>query len=132
MGVASYLAFVEVTGHEAVCGPVGNCNAVQQSPYAILFGVLPVGMLGQIGYLAMFAMWMTAELGPRRFASRAWKALWLLALAGTLFSLYLTFLEPFVIGATCAWCLTSSIVTALMLLAATGRVTPIRRSTALS
>ncbi|RPH60653.1 MAG: hypothetical protein EHM81_05800, partial [Chloroflexi bacterium] len=29
---------------------------------------------------------------------------------GLTFSVYLTFLEPFVIGATCAWCLTSAIV----------------------
>jgi len=33
-----------------------------------------------------------------------------LALGGTLFSIYLTFLEPFVIGATCAWCLASAIL----------------------
>jgi len=38
---------------------------------------------------------------------------------GIAFSIYLTFLEPFVIGATCAWCLTSAIVmTALFWLAA--------------
>ncbi|WP_287908301.1 vitamin K epoxide reductase family protein [Chloroflexus sp.] len=30
-------------------------------------------------------------------------------MTGTLFSLYLTFLEPFVIGATCIWCLLSAI-----------------------
>ena len=30
---------------------------------------------------------------------------------GILFSIYLTFLEPFVIGATCVWCLTSAVVT---------------------
>ena len=29
---------------------------------------------------------------------------------GILFSIYLTFLEPFVIGATCAWCVTSAIL----------------------
>jgi uncharacterized membrane protein len=41
-----------------------------------------------------------------------------MAAFGTLFSIYLTFLEPFVIGATCAWCLTSAIlITILMLLA---------------
>jgi uncharacterized membrane protein len=46
-------------------------------------------------------------------------ALFLLALVGTLFSIYLTFLEPFVIGATCAWCLTSAVLmTVLMLLSA--------------
>jgi len=42
-----------------------------------------------------------------------------LAAGGTLFSIYLTFLEPFVIGATCAWCLTSAIImTALLWLTA--------------
>jgi uncharacterized membrane protein len=34
---------------------------------------------------------------------------------GVLFSIYLTFLEPFVIGATCAWCLTSAIIMTAML-----------------
>ena len=33
-----------------------------------------------------------------------------MAAFGVLFSVYLTFLEPFVIGATCAWCLTSAIL----------------------
>lgn len=42
-----------------------------------------------------------------------------------LFSIYLTFLEPFVIGATCAWCLTSAILmTALLWLS----ITPARRA----
>ncbi len=33
-----------------------------------------------------------------------------LYLFGTVFSIYLTFLEPFVTGATCAWCLTSAMM----------------------
>jgi uncharacterized membrane protein len=37
------------------------------------------------------------------------------ALVGTLFSVYLTFLEPFVLGATCAWCLTSAVLQTLLL-----------------
>jgi uncharacterized membrane protein len=41
--------------------------------------------------------------------------LFALALVGTVFSIYLTFLEPFVIGATCAWCLTSSVVVTVLL-----------------
>jgi uncharacterized membrane protein len=31
------------------------------------------------------------------------------ALAGTAFSAWLTFLEPFVIGATCLWCILSAL-----------------------
>ena len=38
---------------------------------------------------------------------------------GTLFSIYLTVLEPFVIGATCLWCLSSAVImTVIMWLAA--------------
>jgi uncharacterized membrane protein len=39
-----------------------------------------------------------------------------MALIGVLFSIYLTFLEPFVIGATCMWCLSSAIVVTLIML----------------
>ena len=46
MGVAGYLSYVETTQVEAVCGPVGDCNTVQQSEYARLFGILPIGILG--------------------------------------------------------------------------------------
>jgi uncharacterized membrane protein len=39
-----------------------------------------------------------------------------LTLFGTLFSICLTSLEPFVIGATCAWCLTLAVSMTLLLL----------------
>jgi uncharacterized membrane protein/thiol-disulfide isomerase/thioredoxin len=117
--VASYLSFVEVTGSTAVCGPVGDCNTVQQSPYATLFGFLPVGVVGLFGYAAIGGAWALGRRGPQRRRQWAAMALWATALIGTAFSAYLTFLEPFVIGASCAWCLTSAAVTAVILMAAT-------------
>jgi len=39
-----------------------------------------------------------------------------LSLLGVLFSLYLTFLEPFMIKAVCMWCLTSAAIMTLLLL----------------
>ncbi len=119
--VAAYLSFVEVTGTTAVCGPVGDCNTVQQSEWARLFGVLPIGVLGLAGYAALAAAWFVATWGAERLRHLAWTAAWAMTLLGTAFSAYLTFLEPFVIGATCAWCLTSAVVMALMLVVATGR-----------
>lgn len=119
IGVAAYLSFVEVTGQSAVCGPVGDCNAVQQSPYARLFGVLPVGVLGLFGYAAILAAWMLGRSGPRSVRESALRFRWAMAFAATAFSVYLTFLEPFVIGATCMWCITSSVVIALLLLVTT-------------
>ena len=46
-------------------------------------------------------------------------SLWGMAWIGAIFSIYLTFLEPFVIGATCMWCLTSAVVMTLLLWATT-------------
>jgi uncharacterized membrane protein/thiol-disulfide isomerase/thioredoxin len=115
MGVAVYLSFIEITHAEAVCGPVGDCNTVNQSEYARLFGVLPVGVLGLMGYAALMGIWSVGRLGPDALRGRADLALWGAALLGTLFSIYLTFLEPFVIGATCAWCLTSAVIMTLLL-----------------
>jgi uncharacterized membrane protein/thiol-disulfide isomerase/thioredoxin len=122
MGVAAYLSFVEVTGQSAVCGPVGDCNAVQQSPYARLFGILPVGMLGLFGYAAILAAWSLGRRGPPAARDSALRFRWAMAFAATAFSVYLTFLEPFVIGATCMWCITSAVVIAVLLLVTTAEL----------
>ena len=117
--VAVYLTVVETTGTEAVCGPVGDCNSVQQSPYSKLFGVIPVGVLGLIGYVAIAASWLLSRSSFGQRPKIAAVATFGLAFAGTLFSVYLTVLEPFVIGATCLWCLSSAVLmTVVMWLAA--------------
>ena len=116
---AGYLTYVEVTDSTAACGPIGNCNLVQQSTYATLFGILPVGILGLAGYFSILLAWLVVRFGKQGAQRVAALALWGLAWFGTLFSVYLTFLEPFVIGATCAWCLTSAIVMTLLLWATT-------------
>lgn len=109
--VSIYLAQVETGDTAAVCGAVGDCNTVQQSEYASLFGVLPVGVLGVFGYVAMLLMWGVSLMngGNSGAAPLAKAALFWMSLVGVLFSAYLTFLEPFVIGATCAWCITSAL-----------------------
>lgn len=110
IGVAGYLAYVETTQTEAVCGPIGDCNTVQQSEFARLFGVLPIGVLGLGGYVLMLLAWLAARRATGERARIASAALLIMTTGGLLFSIYLTFLEPFVIGATCAWCLTSSVI----------------------
>lgn len=115
LGVAGYMTFVEVTNTQAVCGPVGNCNTVQQSPYATLFGILPVGAFGVAGYITILGVWLAKKFGPKEWKTFTAILLWSLALFGVLFSIYLTFLEPFVIGATCAWCLSTAVIMTLIL-----------------
>ena len=110
LGIASYLSFIEVSKQPAICGPVGNCNQVQNSPYAKLFGVLPVGILGLIGYVAILISWGVQTFAPKGLRQFGSASLWGLSLFGIIFSIYLTFLEPFLIGTTCMWCLSSALV----------------------
>ncbi len=111
LAISIYMTTIETREMPAVCGPIGNCNAVQQSPYAYLFGVIPVGLLGILGYAAILAAWLWQMLS-RRFPRWILPSLLYGAL---LFSLYLTVLEPFVIGAACVWCLTSALIATAML-----------------
>jgi uncharacterized membrane protein len=115
LGVAGYLAYVESAQVTAICGPVGDCNTVQQSTYARLFGLLPIGVLGVFGYILILLAWAAERFSQGRRAELARNALYGLTFCGALFSIYLTFLEPFVIGATCAWCLSSAVIMATLL-----------------
>lgn len=124
LGAAGYLSTMEITDSRAICGPVGDCHAVQQSPYARIGGVIPVAHLGLLGYLAIGGCWIVYHRGGKFLRRWSGIAMWGMTVVGTIFSIYLTFLEPFVIGATCAWCLTSSVVMTLLLWAATAEIEP--------
>lgn len=120
LGIATYLAYVETQFATAVCGPVGDCNAVQSSAYARLFGVLPIGALGALGYAAILLAWAWNRWRSDWLADYAPLAIFGMTVFGSLFSLYLTFLEPFVIHAVCAWCLSSAVIMTLLMLLAVG------------
>lgn len=114
--VAGYMVYVEVGDNKAVCGAVGDCNAVQQSEYAELFGILPVGVLGILGYMVMLGAWLLSVRSNENMADAGHSLLLVFTLFGVIFSIYLTFLEPFVIGASCGWCLTSAAIMLLLVL----------------
>jgi uncharacterized membrane protein len=129
LAVAGYLSYAAATGSEVLCGSLTSCEVVQQSRYASLFGV-PVAHLGLVGYALIAVAFATTVLARGRAARAAvWTMLWL-TLAGTAFSLYLTVLEPFVLGAACLWCLVSAALMALLLLASAGRLGLLGRSSA--
>ena len=117
LGVSIYLSIVEVTHTRAICGPVGDCNAVQSSPYAKLFGFLPIALLGALGYVAILVAWLWRRVRQDGLSKIAGPVMYGMALFGTLFTIYLTYLELFVIHAVCLWCLSSAvIITVLMLI----------------
>jgi len=99
---------------ELKCGAGGSCEFVQSSRYAWLFGQ-PVALYGVGGYLALFVVALVG-LQPRFLATPA-PTRWLAALAavGFGFTVYLTYLELFVIHAVCRWCVVSAIIMTLIM-----------------
>jgi uncharacterized membrane protein len=83
---------------------VWDCGTVNHSPYAVFQGV-PVALIGIVGYALLAALAgrfpVTTALG---------------ALAGTAFSLRLTWIEWKVLGTWCIYCVTSQGVIATILL----------------
>jgi uncharacterized membrane protein len=116
LGAAIYLTYVEISHARALCGPVGDCNAVQSSPYAILFGIIPIGLVGAVGYIAIIVVWLWRRYRKDAIAKVSGPIMFGMALFGTLFSVYLTYLELFVIHAVCIWCLSSAVIITVLLL----------------
>ena len=110
LGIMLYLASIPET---TICYANGACQIIQQSEYGEILGI-PVGLLGAVGYLAILLTWAVSLIGSNRLLRIVPWTLLALTLLGVLFSLYFTFLEPFVIGATCPWCLTSAILMTIL------------------
>ncbi len=90
------------------CG-TGACEYVQTSRWATWLG-LPVAVYGVVGYAALF---LVALVGVQpAFARRRGPTLLLATLAsgGLAFTLYLTYLELFVLHALCRWCVGSAAI----------------------
>jgi uncharacterized membrane protein len=108
LAVAGYLTVVHYAGGTPACGISHGCATVQASEWATLAEV-PVALLGALGYLAIVAtLWLPGETARLTAAG--------LAIAGFVFSAYLTYRELFNIEAICQWCVVSAVL--MMLLAA--------------
>ena len=95
------------------CGASGGCETVQTSQWAVFLG-FPVASYGVVGYLAILVVAIVA-LRPAALSQPRWSK-WLVVLAtvGFGFTLYLTYLELFVIHAICRWCVGSAVIITLL------------------
>lgn len=94
------------------CGS-GSCEQVQLSKWGDFLG-LPVSAWGVGYYAAVLALSFAAIQDRFAASSRLTNALVYLTGAGLLFSIWLTYLELFVIHAICRWCLGSAAITVLL------------------
>lgn len=104
--VAAYLTAVKLAGGLPVCGPLEGCETVALSEYSEIAG-FPVALAGVAlsGVLLVLQVlwWRTGDRRPLLAAYG-------LGLFGVLFVAYLTYLELFVIGAVCVWCVAYAVV----------------------
>jgi len=100
---ATYLTVLNLTGETAVCGGSASCFQVLGSAYAKIFGI-PVAGLGAVAYFSAFSFSTFAAFGYVRART-------LLALtASGMFAvtLWLLYVQAFVLHAFCRYCLFSA------------------------
>ena len=117
MADALYLTVEHVTGQSVKCTIISGCSEVLSSPYAVVAGI-PLAALGAAAYFTVFSLATLAAFGYRA----AGTLLTPILSAMFVVSLWLIYLQAFVIRQFCQYCLFSAAITsALLLLVVIGR-----------
>jgi uncharacterized membrane protein len=114
MFVALYLTLYKLGYIGTLACAVGSCETVQTSKWATFLG-FPVGAWGVAYYVAVFVISLVG-LSPTWADRRGISQLLVTMTAlGVVVSLWLTYLELFVINAVCMWCVISAILATALL-----------------
>jgi uncharacterized membrane protein len=107
--ISAYLYLYKIGKIGSLACGTGGCETVQWSPWSRVAGI-EVSLVGVLGYASLLVLCLAA-LQPN-MAHRREPALLLTVLSGAAvgFTLYLTYLELFVIHAICRWCVASGVV----------------------
>lgn len=107
---ALYLTIEHVTGQSVRCTILSGCSAVLSSPYAVVRGV-PLAAIGAAAYFSVFSLAILTLFGYPKVSGL------LLALVLAMFavSLWLVYLQAFVIREFCQYCLFSALITTTIL-----------------
>ena len=114
---AIYLTINHLTGQSARCTVTGGCNEVLGSVYSSVCGV-PLAAFGALAYFTVFSLATLALYGYRRATS----ALALLVALMLMTTLWLLYVQAFILHKYCEYCLLSAAIT----LALTGVVIALR------
>ena len=109
LSAATYVFIAHSLGYKLFCPFATGCDTVQNSRYAVLFG-LPVSFLGMLGFTAYIVLALTGlrfGAATRRYLH----ALLILSVVEVAFTSYMAYLQIMVIRAVCSWCMFSAAVT---------------------
>jgi uncharacterized membrane protein len=108
---SAYLTAKHFSGGEVPCSVISGCEQVLTSSYAEFFGI-PTAAFGAAAYFAAFSLALLTYYGN----SKLWGLFGLLTFAMAGFTVWLVYLQAYVIGAFCQFCLISAATTTLLLL----------------
>ena len=100
---ATYLTIHHLTATPVPCTLVSGCETVLTSDYAE-YGGIPLAAFGGVAYFVAFSLALLAAFGNRTM----WGLFGALVTVMALFTLWLLYLQAFVIGAFCQFCLISA------------------------
>jgi uncharacterized membrane protein len=110
-----YLTIEKYTNNQNMCIPgLGDCYTVNTSKYSEIYGI-PVAVIGIAVYLFLAAILILENRSAFIKENGPLLALGI-SLTGTLFSIYLTYLELFVIKAICPFCVLSAVAMLALLI----------------
>lgn len=106
---STYLAYVKIAKTPIYCTPgLGDCELVNSSRFSTMWGI-PIAVFGMATFAAILLV-LLLKNKVKFIDSNRELILFAISLVGFLYSLYLTYLELFVINAVCQWCLLSAIM----------------------
>ena len=108
---AGYLTATHFSGKEVPCSIISGCEKVLTSQYAEVGGI-PTALFGAAAYFAAFSLTLFAYYGY----TRLWGLFGALTVLMAVFTAWLIYLQAFVIGAFCQFCLISAATTSTLLL----------------
>ena len=113
LGIADalYLTIEHVTGQSVRCTILSGCSEVLSSRYAVVAGI-PLAALGAAAYFTVFSLATLAAFGYRI----AGTILTPLVIGMFFVSVWLFYLQAFVIRQFCQYCLLSAAITTCLLL----------------
>ncbi|HXG84703.1 MAG TPA: vitamin K epoxide reductase family protein [Pyrinomonadaceae bacterium] len=112
IGVADavYLTVKHFTGEKVPCSIVEGCEQVLTSSYAEIAGI-PLAAFGALAYFTAFSLAILAAFGNRSM----WKIFGVQIILMAIFTVWLIYLQAFVIEAFCQFCLVSAAITFILL-----------------
>ncbi|HLL15116.1 MAG TPA: vitamin K epoxide reductase family protein [Pyrinomonadaceae bacterium] len=113
---AIYLTVEHLSGRSVRCTVTSGCSEVLASPYATIGGY-PLALFGALAYFTAFSLATLAAFGSQR-AGNLFAVLVALMFA---VSLWLLYLQAFVLHAFCQYCLLSAAITTLLACIAVAR-----------